>query len=182
MAEETEVTDEVRLPDGTFVKEYTNQETGNITYRRTGKNISGAQFISPDVAEGLKQTTELGGAIDVAGGGLEQSELSQYGIQITADELRQKRIENKYTRWDENEQLTTNRILGGEEYRDENWVKGWMDNNEVKQMIRNDPLLETSEEKRRAREALAREIVERLEEAETRDEAKFTILRDYGIY
>lgn len=178
----TEVTDEVRLPDGTTVKEYTNPETGNITYRRTGRGISGAQFISPDVARGLQQTTELGGRIEVPESELTQEELSNYGIGLSAEELRQNRINNKYQYWDEGDDISTNRILGGKEYQDRRWVQGWMENNEVQTMVNNDPLLETKQEKQQAREALAREIVERLKNVQSRDEAKFEVLRDYGIY
>ncbi len=171
---ETEVTDKVRLPDGTIVKEFTNPETGNVTYRRNG------QFISPDVAEGLKQTTELGGAIEVDEE-LTQSELNEYGAGITAEELRERRIENKYTQWDDVTGIDTRRIPGGESGRKQRWIQGWMDNNEVRQQVRNDPLLESKQEQRRAEEALAREIVNRLEGVRSQNEA-IEVLRDYGIY
>lgn len=178
---ETEITDEVRLPDGTRVREYTNPETGNVTYRRTGKGISGAQFISPDVAEGLQQTTELGGPIEVPEGDLTQQELSDYGIGLTADELRQRRIENKYQQWDDTTGIDTSVIPGGPSGRKQRNIQGWMDNNEVQTEVRNDPLLQSQRERRKAEEALAREIVERLSDVNTRDEA-IEVLRDYGIY
>lgn len=177
----TEVTDEVRLPDGTRVKEYTNEETGNVTYRRTGPGISGAQFISPDVAEGLKQTTELGGRIEVPEGRLTQEELSDYGIGLSAEELRQNRLENKYPEWEEYDGLSTQTIPGGKSAKTERWIQGWMENNEVQQQVRNDPLLEDKSERARAREALAREIVGNLQDVRSRNEA-MQVLRNYGIY
>lgn len=177
----TEVTDEVRLPDNTVVKEYTNPETGNVTYRRTGEGISGAQFISPDVAEGLQTTTELGGAIEVPEGEITQQELDQYGVGIDGEELRKRRIENKYEKWDQYSGIRTDQIPGGESKRRERWIQGWIENNELQTQVENDPLLENDQEKKRAQEAMARRIVDELEEVNSRQEA-MRVLRNYGIY
>lgn len=171
-----------RLPDGTtVVKRETS--TGQTQYVRRGEGISGEQFVSPEVGEGLEQTTELGGTNVLPDGeDLTQSELNEFGIQVDRETIRERRVQNKYSKWNEFEGLERRRLPGGDsqELVDQRRIKAFMNNEVIRREVENDPLIESSEEKRIAIESLSKQLLEELDEASNRTQER-AILREYGF-
>lgn len=173
---------QARLPDGTTVVER-ETSTGQKQYVRKGEGISGEQFISPDVGEGLKQTTELGNSNVVPGNeGLTQRELQDFGINVDAETVRKNRVENKYTKLDETENLERRTLEGGDskEQVRKRRIKAFMNNDVIRKEVKNDPLIETSTEQKLAIESYSRQLVEELENARNRSQER-RILREYGF-
>jgi hypothetical protein len=173
---------QARLPDGTTVIER-ETSTGQTQYVRRGDGISGEQFISPDVGEGLKQTTELGNSNVVPGNeGLTQEELQDFGINVDAETVRQNRIENKYTKINETENLERRTLEGGDskEQVRKRRIKAFMNNDVIRKEVDNDPLIETNKEKKRAIESYSKQLIEELENAGNRTQER-RVLREYGF-
>ena len=171
-----------RLPDQTtVVKRETS--TGNVQYVRRGPGINGEQFVSPDVGEGLEQTTELGGTTVLPDGkSLTQSELNEFGVEVDKERIKERRLKNKYTEWEDFDGLERRTLPGGDtkEILKERRIKAFMNNETVRKEVENDPLIESSDEKRIAIESLSKQLVNELTQANSRSEER-AILRDYGF-
>jgi hypothetical protein len=184
MADErsSKILSQARLPDGTTIVKR-EISTGDTQYVRKGPGISGEQFVSPSVGEGLEQTTELGGTNVLPGNeGLTQSELNEFGINVDREKIRQNRIENKYTKTNEFEGLERRTLEGGDsaEQVRKRRIKAFMNNDTIRKEIDNDPLIETQQEKKMAIESYSKQLVEELEGANSRSEEE-RILREYGF-
>lgn len=178
----SKVLSKARLPDRTTViKRETS--TGKIQYVRKGPGISGELFISPSVGKGLEQTTELGGTNVLPDGkDLTQSELQEFGVNVDRETIRNRRIRNKYTEWNNFEGYERRSLPGGDSKSAirERRVKAFMNNEVIQKEVDNDPLIESSEERRIALESISKQLIKELETANTRSEEK-SILREYGF-
>lgn len=174
---QTERLDKVRLPNGTTISKWENPETGNISYRRNGR------FISPTVGEGLEQTTELAGPIEIPDSqSVTQRELNEFGVSVDRETVRQSRLKNKYTEWENFDGLERRRLEGGDSKAilRQRRIKAFMNNETLRREVKNDPLIESRDEQRIAIESYAKQLVDELTNARTEKEEK-RILREYGF-
>lgn len=172
MAKESELIWTVQLPDGEKVKK-TKAPDGSISYRR-----SNGTFVSPKVGNQIEQRASRSDQTSEDTGRSEKQ--TRFVTKPRTEDNRESAIQTRYPEWDNYSNLDTDYIPGdGEDIV--NTMRGWKDNQEVKRIVRNDPLLSGRKERDRAKEALARQITLALQEVSSEKEA-MQVLRSYGIY
>jgi hypothetical protein len=176
---ESRVITSFQLNNGDVIRK-TEDSDGQIRYRRASvQSGKGGQFISNQQGETLERLA--------AGGSGTSKKQQTKGQQITFvvkpqnETERQETIEKAFPRWNQTTNLDPD-VIPANSPQMINSIRAWMENDTVEQQIENNPLLKTEAERDRAKEARAREIVADLQNARTEQEAKFTILKSYGIY
>jgi len=150
--------------------------SGEIQYRRGVTGSSGKQggsFVSPDLGRNLEKA---------ARSSTDESQTQPNQAQIitpTSERDRDEIIGQKYLNYKDTENRNKRRFSADMNTR-ETAIRSWMDNEQLKQQIDNDPLLETESERRQAQEALAIEIVDELGSSESERERR-AILRQYNL-
>lgn len=94
------------------------------------------------------------------------------------NEVRKQAIENEFPEFNQTEGLNPNRINQGEERK--NVIKSFMGNAEVQTQVKNNPLLEGSEEYDKALEARSREILQAFEQADSEAQRQ-QIIQQYNL-
>lgn len=165
----SELIEVVQLPDGEQMKKIRNKN-GGFSYRR-GSN---GQFLSPKVGKALEQNADRQVGRD---NNLSDNQ-AQFSVKPRSENDRETLVNQRYPNIDETTGLNPKRIDSGNQ-KEQN-IKAWMDNTTIKKQVKNDPLLNTQQERDRAREARARQITNDLQGVENEREA-IKILRDYGV-
>lgn len=153
-----------QLPDGEKVRKF-RDSSGGVSYRR-----SNGTYLSNKVGEGIEEGANRNVGDD---------RQVKFVVTPTTENDRNAAIDKRYPKINETKGLDPKTIRGNEPQIDRN-TKGWMENETIKQDIRNDPLLKTRSDRRKALEARARQVVEDLKNAGSEEEA-IEILKQYGI-
>ena len=149
---------------------------GNIQYRRGATSSSskqGGSFVNPELGRNLEKAARS--STDRSQTQPEQAQI----ITPTPERDRSEIVSQKYLNYQQTEGRNKRRFSADMSQR-ETAIRSWMDNEQLKQQIDNDPLLQTESERRKAEEALAIEIVDELGSAESERERR-GILRQYNL-
>lgn len=172
----SELLNAIQLPNGDQVKKIRRPDN-SVAYHYSGNNgdkYEPGEFMRKDVGEALERN-----ANSVTNRQNEiQPRQAQFSVTPKDETERETMLMQRYPKMEETEGLHPQKNIGSSKWEDN--IRAWMDNNSVDKQVENDPLLRNKKEKRRAKEARARQIAEDLRNAENEGEAK-RILRDYGV-
>lgn len=163
-------------PSGDVIRKIQfTDENGDLEtqYRRASTTQAGKQggtIISKTVGEQLENQAQesVGRAKDI-----------EYIVTPKTNQDRERAIETRYENWEEIEGRDPSRIEEGQSRR-ESSILYFMQRAEIQEQIENDPLLQNTQERRRALESRAIQIADELEKAATEGQ-RIVILRQFGI-
>lgn len=165
-----------QLANGTKVNKYESDD-GTISYRYGSEpekgNAQKGSFISSNVGRSLEQ--------NVAESDSDPSDKSQaqFVVQPKTEKGLDRARENAYPGFEDFAGINPNKVQGGQETM--NMIRGWMRNETLNQQIKQDPLLKTRQQEKKALEARAKQVVNDLQDVKNERQA-IEVLKEYGIY
>lgn len=165
-----------QLANGTKINKY-ESDSGTISYRYGSKpqkgNAQKGSFISPDVGRSLEQN------VAESDSDLSDKSQAQFVVQPKTDEGLERARENAYPGYDNFTGINPNKVRGGQETM--NMIRGWMRNETLNKQVKQDPLLKTKQQQKKALEARAKQVVNDLQDVKNERQA-IEVLKEYGIY
>ena len=161
---------EIQTQSGSTIR-MIESSSGQIQYQSFDNARQGeGQFISKDQGRALFEAANQS----------EQKNVS-YSLQRTSNQDRERALSERYPEWENTKGYSRSqaRKHSTDDEEIERLTKIWVDNETIRKMVKNDPLVD-SRNRRRAQEAYAREMSKEIMEAENEKEVK-QILRSYGF-